>query len=110
MLLELGPPTLLEILLAAGQGHLASVRLLDGLGWMDSANWPCSRSHRARSQRLSDTAEPCVVANMVHPGCSSTKAHPRVLVVLGGGGRRLVLATKAEWGRGPHVLIQGAHV
>jgi hypothetical protein len=110
MFLEPGPPTLLEILLAAGQGHLASLRPLDGPGWTDGANWPCSRSHRARSQCLSDTAEPCVVASMVHPGCSSTKAHPRVLVVLGGRGRRLVLATNAEWGRGPHVLIREAHV
>jgi hypothetical protein len=38
--------------------------------------------------------EPCVVASMVHPGCSPSKAHLRALVVLGGGGRRLVLATK----------------
>ena len=40
---------------------------------------------------------------MVHPGRRSTKAYPRALVVLGGGGRWLVLATKVGWGRGPHV-------
>ena len=30
--------------------------------------------------------EPCVVASMVHPDRWSIKAHPRALVVLGGGG------------------------
>ena len=44
--------------------------------------------------------EPCVVASMVHPGRRSTKAYPRALVVLGGGGRWLVLATKVGGGEG----------
>jgi hypothetical protein len=38
--------------------------------------------------------EPFVVASMLHPDCWSIKAHPRALVNLGGGGWRLVLATK----------------
>jgi hypothetical protein len=50
--------------------------------------------------------EPCVVASMVHPGCSSTKTHPRALVVLGGRGRRSVLATKVG-GVGAGVCHQG---
>ena len=42
--------------------------------------------------------EPCVVASMVHPDHWSTKANPRASMVLGGGGARVVLATKAGWG------------
>jgi hypothetical protein len=50
--------------------------------------------------------EPFVVASMVHPDRWSIKAHPRALVVLGGGGWRLVLATK-EGGGGSGVCHQG---
>jgi hypothetical protein len=28
----------------------------DGPGWMDGADWPCSRPHKVRSQCLSDAA------------------------------------------------------
>jgi hypothetical protein len=44
--------------------------------------------------------EPCVIASMVHLGRWSSKAHSGALVVIGGGGWRLMLAPKVVGGGG----------